>query len=109
MFNHNTTHIANNSGEPIKAVLKDSSGNETSKVIDHKKHVAIPTPNGTVQLDVYLYLEDSKYGPNPEAQYSAESDTSFIVETVGSGTLDISKSMYGNVWKKDEILVSKAA
>ena len=99
MFKHNT-HIANNSGGTIKAVLKDPSGNQTSQVIDHGQYKVIPTSHGTLQLDVYR--DASKYGPNPEAQYSAESDTSFIVETVGSGTLNISRSVYGNIWKKDE-------
>ena len=95
---HNT-HIANNSGQEITAVLTDNDNRNTTQVIAAGSYVCIPTSHGKVTVSVFRKI-CGKYGGDAEAQYTDDSDRSFIVKLVNN-RLNIVRSKYGKIWVEE--------
>ena len=101
MPQHNT-HIANASGVTVKVVLTDNGNRNTTKVLDHKQHVCIPTPHGRISVDVFRQI-GSQFQPRSDSNYSDDSDRSFIIKMNGS-SLDVVRAKYGKIWEEDSRL-----
>ena len=93
------THVVNQSGETIKIVLTDSAGRNTSHHLKHNNYVAIPTIDGSVSLSVFI-KERCQWKDQCEVTYTAEANTSFIVEKE-DGNMQIYRSVLGDIWKKN--------
>jgi len=92
--------VMNMSTEIIQIVLRENAEKFTTQVIDPGKHKVIPTGSGGVSLHVF------KKGVNiwkekAQCVYSTVSGTSFIVDYGPDGSLQIWRSVYGKIEKKD--------
>ena len=100
MGTQHNTHIVNNTNEVITITLTDNNGRNTSQIIKPGKFVVIPTVRGKNTVSVFRKLKDgSGFAQTAEAQYTDESDRSFIVKDV-QGHLDIARTKYGKVYKE---------
>ena len=102
---HNT-HIANATDMDVRVVLTDNDKRNTSQIVKSKEYVCIPTPHGRVSVTVFRKMQGknaegaTQYSPKGEANYTDNSDRSFIIKEV-DGSLTIVRTKYGHIWKEE--------
>ena len=102
MGQQHNTHVANTTDDVIKVVLTDKDKRNSSQIISAGDHVCFPTPHGRVTLSVFRHLPGSsgQYADYPEAEYTDDSDRSFIVNIV-SGSLNIVRAKHGKIYQEE--------
>ena len=102
MGQQHNSHVANTTDDVIKVVLTDKDKRNSSQIITPGDHVCFPTPHGRVTVSVFRHLPGStgQYTDYPEAEYTDDSDRSFMVKTV-SGSLNIVRTKYGRIYQED--------
>ena len=100
MPRHNT-HVANITDKVIRVVLTDNDARNSSHVLEPGKNYCFPTPLGRNTVSVFRQNKlDSSFGEEAEAQFTDQSDRSFIVKEV-SGTLQIVRAKYGKIYQEE--------
>jgi len=90
----------------LAVVLTDNDKRNTSQVVAGGKSVCIPTPRGRNTVSVYKIeegetLDSVTTAKAPSAQYTDDSNRSFIVRMEGPH-IQIVRSFYGHIHQEDE-------
>ena len=95
------TTIVNKCREFIKIVLVEEGDRFTTQIIEPDKTKVIPTSSHNVTLHVYRKYGE-KWSDRMEASYTAIRGTNFIVDYAPDGSLQIWRSVPGNINEKNE-------
>ena len=106
MGQQHNTHVANDTNESIKIVLTDNNARNISQVIAAKDACCIPTPKGVVTVSVFSEDPEDPEDPTGKeflkiaaANYTDNSDRSFIVKKDNKDRVNIYRAKYGTIWQ----------
>ena len=103
MGQQHNTHIANHTDTDVRVVISDNNDRNTSHELGPRGSgsdvVCVPTVKGSVTASVFL-LEGGKFQQYASANYTNDSDRSFIIKRARNG-VNIVRAKYGTVHEEE--------